>query len=191
MLRIIRDAVELEMLQLPIRGVDTNVIINGVSVTQNIRVEPRSIYTGKPFIRTFSQARKGSPDDLILLGVLKPISSLKPGDVVYGLRKDIESRFNANSQRRNYFRSVELVDKSLDIHQFPYEALETYAVHKHLLHGITPSIVEETASSINYRGIDIVTSLAGVYIGSLLYKDLAEAKLAIDHSLYIVGLINE
>lgn len=188
MLKVIRDAVELEMLQLPIRGVDTNVNINGVSVTQNIRIEPRSIYTGKPFIRTFSQARKGSPDDLILLGVLKSLDSLKPGDVVYGLRKDIESRFNANSQRRNYFRSVELVDKSLDIHQFPYEALEAHAVHEHLLHGI---IVEETASSINYRGIDIVSSEAGMYIGSLLYKDLAEAKLAIDHSLYIVGLINE
>lgn len=52
------------MLQLPIRGVDTNVIINGVSgqsLEASIQV-------------TFSQAR--------ILGVLKALDSLKPGDVV-------------------------------------------------------------------------------------------------------------
>lgn len=186
MLRIIRNVAEVETLKLPSRGVDTTVIINGVSVTQNIRVDPKSIPTDKPFIRTFSQVKEGSPDDLILLGVLKALAPLKPGDVIYGLRKDIEARFT-KPQRNNYFRSVELSDKFYaKLERFPYEVLHPICINTSLRNKEIGKI-----SSNTYRGVEVVTSLAGVYIGSLLYKDLAEAKLAIDHSLYIVGLINE
>lgn len=212
MLKIIVNAVEVKHLELSVRS---RISTGDVKVNQTVKFDPRSLRTDKPFVRSNTKVRQGTPEDILILGVLKTIYNsktreilLNPGDVVYGQRKDIDVIFTKN-ERCNCLRTVEpsyaLKGSYLDL---PYETLnfedeETEVPtpkSTDLKLGIPanyPAHIEDQYKSddnVSYsvhKGIQIKIvhgQASKAYVGNIRCGTLIEAKQAIDQADYIVSL---